>query len=75
MSLATLIKSRIRRRWKYLVLVGFVWFWAAFPIPFVPLFGFQIGDSAMEALIMISILVTIPFTLLAIFMKDYERKD
>lgn len=69
------IKSKLRRRWKYLVVVAFVWFWAAFPIPFVPIFGFEIGESAMTALIIISVLITIPFTLLAIFMKDYEKKD
>lgn len=67
--------SRLRRRWKYLVIVVFVWFWAAFPIPFVPFFGFELGPSAITALIVISVLITIPFTLLALFMKDYEKKD
>ena len=69
------IRSKLRRRWKYIALVGFVWFWAAFPIPFVPFLGFELGSSAMTALIMISVLISIPFTLLAIFMKDYEKKD
>jgi hypothetical protein len=50
-------------------LVG-VWLLILFPIPFFPMWGLPIDPTSVRTLIIITSVITIPFTLLAIFMNE-----
>ncbi|MEM0446555.1 MAG: hypothetical protein QW776_04075 [Candidatus Nitrosocaldus sp.] len=59
----------IRRRWKRLAALALIWFIALFPIPVLPLWGVTVNEQALTAIIIIVAVISIPMTLLAIFMK------
>jgi hypothetical protein len=65
-----MIRSRLKKRWKILVVLVGIWLLFMFPIPFLPLFGAPIDETSIRTLIIITAIVSIPFTLLAIFMND-----
>jgi hypothetical protein len=65
--------ARLRKKWKILVWFVGIWLVFMFPIPFLPLFGVNIDENALETSIIIGIIVTIPFTFLAVFMNDGNR--
>jgi hypothetical protein len=69
-SKAMLLRSRLKERWKLLLLLGAIWILIIFPIPFLPAWGYPIDETSLRALITITVIVSIPFTLLAIFMND-----
>ena len=50
-------------------LVG-IWLIILFPIPFLPLWGLSIDPTSIRTLLIITSIITIPFTLLAIFMNE-----
>src|ERR687889_462459 len=71
---AMLLRSRLKERWKILLLLGAIWILIIFPIPFLPAWGYPIDETSLRALITITVIVSIPFTLLAIFMNDGNRE-
>jgi uncharacterized membrane protein len=66
----TTIRARLKQRWKMLAVVVGIWIVVMFPIPFLPLLGFPYDETSVRILLMISAIVSIPFTLLALFMND-----
>ena len=64
------IRARLKQRWKMLAVVVGIWIVVMFPIPFLPLLGFPYDATSVRILLMISAIVSIPFTLLALFMND-----
>jgi polyferredoxin len=68
-----LLRSRLKERWKMLLLLGTLWFLIVFPIPFLPAWGYPINETALRTLIIITAVISIPFTLLAIFMNDGNK--
>jgi uncharacterized membrane protein len=66
----TTIRARLKQRWKMLAVVVGIWIVVMFPIPFLPLLGFPYDVTSVRILLMISAIVSIPFTLLALFMND-----
>jgi hypothetical protein len=50
-------------------LVG-IWLLILFPIPFLPMWGLPIDPTSVRTLLIITFIITIPFTLLAIFMNE-----
>jgi hypothetical protein len=73
-SFSTLLKQRAKKRWKLLCVVGGLWLWALFPIPFLPLFNAPYDPTSVHVTIIISAIASIPFTLLALFMNSGERQ-
>jgi len=69
------IRARLRQRWKMLAVVGGIWLVVMFPIPFLPLFGFPYDETSVRILLMITSIVSIPFTLLALFMNDGSNRN
>jgi O-antigen/teichoic acid export membrane protein len=65
-----MIRSRLKKRWKVLVVLAGIWLVFMFPIPFLPLFGAPIDETSIRTLIITTAIVSIPFTLLAIFMNN-----
>lgn len=59
----------IRKRWRRLAAFGALWAFILFPIPFLPLWGIEVSPEALQALIIITIVVSIPMAFLFIFMK------
>jgi hypothetical protein len=71
----TTIRTRLKQRWKMLAVVVGIWIVVMFPIPFLPLLGFPYDVTSVRILLMISAIVSIPFTLLALFMNDGGGSD
>jgi Na+/melibiose symporter-like transporter len=71
----TTIRARLKQRWKMLAVVVGIWLVVMFPIPFLPLFGFPYDETSVRILLMISGIVSIPFTLLALFMNDGSNRN
>jgi len=71
----TTIRARLRQRWKTLAVVAGIWLVVMFPIPFLPLFGFPYDETSVRILLMITAIVSIPFTLLALFMNDGRHSN
>jgi len=69
------IRTRLRQRWKMLAVVVGIWLVVMFPIPFLPIFGFPYDETSVRILLMISAIVSIPFTLLALFMNDSSNRN
>jgi hypothetical protein len=59
----------IRRRWKRIIAFAALLVLALFPIPVLPLWGVNINENAMIGIVIITIIISIPMFLLAIFMK------
>ncbi len=59
----------IRRRWKRIIAFAALLVLALFPIPVLPLWGVNINENAMVGIVIITIIISIPMLLLAIFMK------
>jgi membrane protease YdiL (CAAX protease family) len=59
----------IRRRWKRILAFAAVWVLALFPIPVLPLWGVSINEQALQAIVIIVAVISIPMFLLAVFMK------
>ncbi len=59
----------IRRRWKRIIAFAALLVLALFPIPVLPLWGVNINENAMVGIVIITIIISIPMVLLAIFMK------
>jgi hypothetical protein len=70
-----MIRSRLKKRWKVLVGLASIWLLFMFPIPFLPLFGAPIDDTSIRTLIITTAIVSVPFTLLAIFMNEGRRSN
>ena len=66
---AATIGYKLRKRWKLLLGVAVLWLWVVFPIPFLPFFNVPFDPSAIQALLITVAVISIPFTLLAIFMN------
>ena len=58
-----------------LLLIGGLWFLIVFPIPFLPAWGLPIDETSLRTLMIITAVISIPFTLLAIFMNDGTNKS
>lgn len=56
------------------VVVG-IWIVVMFPIPFLPLFGFPYDETSVRILLIITAIVSIPLTLLALFMNDGSNRN
>ena len=67
------MSARIRKRWRLLVAIAGLWFAVMFPIPFLPALGYHVNKSALDAIVIISTIVTVPFTFLAIFINDPKK--
>ena len=63
------MKLDVRRKWRRLAAFAALWVFILFPIPFLPLWGFDVNFQAIQALIIITAIVSIPLTALFIFMK------
>jgi hypothetical protein len=63
------MQLNLRRKWRRLAAFATVWAFVLFPIPFLPLMGFEINPQAFQALIIITAIVSVPLTFLFIFMK------
>jgi hypothetical protein len=50
-------------------LIGGLWLLFLFPIPFLPFLGYHLDTNSLTALYLVTVIVSIPFTLLAIFMN------
>ena len=59
----------VRRKWRRLVAFAAIWAFILFPIPFLPLWGFDLNPQAVQALIIITAIVSVPLGFLFIFMK------
>lgn len=59
----------IRRKWRRLAGFAALWVFILFPIPFLPLLGFDINPEAFQGLIIIAAIISIPLGALFIFMK------
>ena len=69
-----LLRSRLKERWKMLLLLGTIWLLIVFPIPFLPAWGYPIDETSLRTIMIITAVISIPFTLLAIFMNDGNRE-
>jgi O-antigen/teichoic acid export membrane protein len=69
-----LLSSRLKERWKLLLLLGLIWILIVFPIPFLPAWGYPIDETSLRTLMIITTIISIPFTLLAIFMNDGNKE-
>ena len=65
-----LIRSRLRQRWKMVAFLVGIWLFILFPIPILPMWGLPIDPTSVRTLLIITSIITIPFTLLAIFMNE-----
>ena len=65
-----MIRSRLRQRWKMIVFLIGIWLLILFPIPFFPMWGLPIDPTSLRTLLIITSIISIPFTLLAIFMNE-----
>jgi O-antigen/teichoic acid export membrane protein len=65
-----LLSSRLKQRWKMIASLGGIWLIILFPIPFFPMWGLPIDPTSLRTLLIITAIITIPFTLLAIFMNE-----
>ena len=73
-SKTMLLRSKLKERWKMLLLLGAIWILIIFPIPFLPAWGYPIDETSLRTLMIITAVISIPFTLLAIFMNDGNRE-
>ncbi len=62
----------LRKRWKLILILAALWLVFIFPIPLFPFWGIHLSSDALQTVIIISLIVSIPFTFLAIFMKPTE---
>lgn len=58
----------VRRKWRRLVAFVALWAFILFPIPLLPFWG-DVNPQAIQALIIITAVVSVPLTFLFIFMK------
>jgi O-antigen/teichoic acid export membrane protein len=65
-----MLRSRLRQRWKMLLLLVGIWLVIMFPIPFLPFWGLPIDQTSLRTLVIITAVISIPFTLLAVFMNE-----
>jgi hypothetical protein len=72
---SSFLKQRIRKRWKLLTIVGVLWVWVLFPIPFLPLFHASYDPTSIRVTIIIAAIASIPFTFLAIFMNSGRHEE
>jgi uncharacterized membrane protein len=68
------VHSKLKKRWKMLLFLGTIWILIVFPIPFLPAWGYPIDETSLRTLIIITAIISIPFTLLAIYMNDGNRE-
>ncbi len=61
--------SLLKGRWKRLIGLGIIWFIVMFPIPLLPFLDIELPAESIQAIIIILVVITIPFSLLLIFMK------
>ena len=73
-SKTMLLRSKLKERWKMLLLLGAIWILIIFPIPFLPAWGYPIDETSLRTLMIITAVISIPFTLLVIFMNDGNRE-
>lgn len=59
----------LRKKWRRLAALAGIWVFVMFPIPFLPLWGYEINPQAMQAIVIIMVIVTTPLVFLFIFMK------
>jgi uncharacterized membrane protein len=67
------LAARFRKRWKTIVSLVGLWLVFMIPIPFLPLWGVHMDQNTINTAIIISAVITIPFTFLAIFMNDGNK--
>jgi uncharacterized membrane protein len=65
--------AKLRSKWKIVIWFAGIWLLFMFPIPFLPFWGVRIDENAFETTVIIGVIITIPFTFLAIFMNDGNK--
>src|SRR6266487_3493838 len=68
-DIISMLYTRLRERWKFILLIGGLWLLFLFPIPFLPFLGYRLDINSLTALYIVTAIVSIPFTLLGIFMN------
>ncbi len=63
------MQINLRKKWRRLIAFGLLWAFILFPIPFLPLFGIEPTPESIQALLIITTVVSIPMVFLVIFMK------
>ncbi len=67
--MSSIMEIKLRKKWKLVLAFAGLWAFILFPIPFLPLFGIDPSPEATQALIIITIVVSIPMIFLVIIMK------
>ena len=70
-----MLRDALRKRWKVVLVIVGLWLVFLFPIPLFPLWGIHLDENSLETVIIISLVVSIPFTFLAIFINKREYRD
>ena len=70
-----MLRDLLRKRWKTVFVLVALWLVFLFPIPIFPLWGIHLDENSIETVIIISLIVSIPFTLLALFINKGEHRD
>ena len=47
-SKTMLLRSKLKERWKMLLLLGAIWILIIFPIPFLPAWGYPIDETSLR---------------------------
>jgi hypothetical protein len=63
------VELELRSKWKRLAGFALIWTFVLFPIPFLPLWGYNINPEAFQTVLIIAAIITVPLALLFIFMK------
>lgn len=67
--------NTIKKRWRFIILMVGLWIVFLFPIPFLPFFGYRIDQNSLSTLYIITAIVSIPFTLLGLFVNKGTAKE
>jgi len=70
-----MLRDMLRSRWKTIVILVGLWLVFLFPIPILPFWGIHLDENTLETVIIISLIVSIPFTFLALFINKGEHRD
>lgn len=68
-----MVSIYLRKRWKLILILAALWLVFLFPIPLFPFWGIHLSNDSIQTVLIISLIVSIPFTFLAIFMKPAEH--
>jgi hypothetical protein len=68
-SKTMLLRSKLKERWKMLLLLGAIWILIIFPIPFLPAWGYPIDETSLRTLMIITAVISI-YRYLHIYMQQ-----